>query len=61
VKVGDLVVYKKQINHQSIAVNKTRYIVRRIEEKNGWVFLFGICPPVQASLMKVISRSTQHV
>ncbi len=33
------------------------YIVRRVEEKNNWVFVFGKKGPLSMSLMEVISES----
>ncbi len=33
------------------------YIVRRVEKKNNWVFVFGKKGPLSMSLMEVISES----
>ena len=33
------------------------YIVRRVEEKNNWVFVFGKKGPLSMTLMEVISES----
>ena len=33
------------------------YIVRRVEKKNNWVFVFGRPGPLSMTLMEVISES----
>ena len=56
-KRGDLVCYHNFIIEQGLAEKSQIYLVRRVEEKNNWVFLFGQEIPIQMSLMVVISES----
>ena len=55
-KRGDLVCYHSFIIEQGLAEKSQIYLVRRVEEKNNWVFLFGQEIPIQMSLMVVISE-----
>ena len=36
------------------------YIVRRVEKKNNWVFVFGKQGPLSMNLMEVISESRKQ-
>ena len=55
-KIGDLIRYK-QIHRKPIgAMGETAYLVRWVEKKNNWVCVYGIEPPLQMSLMEVISE-----
>ena len=58
-KVGDLVKYKPTVFHSmpGVAINRAIYIVRWVEKKSDWVCVFGIEPPLQMSMMEVISES----
>ena len=56
-KRGDLVRYHDQIIEQGLADKSQIYLVRRVEEKNNWVYVFGQDVPIQMSLMVVISES----
>ena len=57
-KPGDLIRYKQHDwGSHNVAVNDTIYIVRWVEAKNNWVCVFGIEPPLQMSMMEVISES----
>ena len=55
-KVGDLVVYRRQLNYP-VAINKKVYVVRRVEKGNGWLFVYGLPVPIESRLMKVISEA----
>ena len=57
-KQGDLVRYKHDLwkAHAGIAVNRTIYIVRWVEEQSNWVCVYGIDPPLQMSMMEVVSE-----
>ena len=55
-KRGDLVCYHSFIIEQGLAEKSQIYLVRRVEEKNNWVFLFGQEIPIQMSLMVVVSE-----
>ena len=56
-KRGDLVRYHDQIIEQGLAEWSQIYLVRRVEEENNWVYVFGQDVPIQMSLMVVISKS----
>ena len=55
-KRGDLIRYKQlDWGSHNVAINDRIYIVRWVESKNNWVCVFGIEPPLQMSMMEVIS------
>ena len=56
-KQGDLVRFRPQVQHPAVALDKRIYIVRWTEEKNNWVCVYGIEPPIQMSVMEVVSEA----
>ena len=56
-KRGDLVGYHSFIIDQGLADKSQIYLVRRIEEENNWIFVYGQEVPIQRSIMIVISES----
>ena len=56
-KKGDLIRYHNFIIEQGLAEESQVYLVRRVEKKNNWVYVFGQEIPIQMSLMVVISES----
>lgn len=56
-KRGDIIRYHSFVIEQGLADKSQIYLVRRVEEKNSWVFVFGQEIPIQMSLMVVISES----
>lgn len=54
-KVGDLIKYKDAYS-DFLTAGKT-YLVKRVEPKNDWVFVYGTEVPIQMSLMGVVSES----
>ena len=57
-KRGDLVRHKNHFwGATNVAINKQLYIVRWTEEKNNWVCVFGVEPPLQMSMMEIVSAA----
>ena len=54
-KNGDLIKHKDCFSH-FLTAGKL-YLVRRVEPKNNWVFVYGVELPIQRSIMEVISES----
>jgi len=53
---GDLVRYRSEITIGGRHIVDI-FIVRRIEHKNDWVFVYGNEVPIQGRLMEVISET----
>jgi len=53
-KTGDLVISN---DLYALFQKSTLKIVKRVEKKNNWVFLFGCETPYQMQLWRVISES----
>jgi hypothetical protein len=57
VKVGDLVRFKKNMFTDADGIRPVRtWIVRRMEPKSSWTFLFGMNQPIQTSLLEILSK-----
>ena len=57
-KTGDIIRLRDDFGEQKIHSDMFRpYIVRRVEKKNNWVFVFGKDGPLSMYLMEVISES----
>ena len=57
-KTGDLVILK---DLYTIFQKPTLRIVKRVEKRNNWVYLFGCETPYQMSLWRVISEDLDEV
>ena len=57
-KIGDIIRLRDDFKIHNLHPNMFKpYIVRKVEKKNDWVFVFGKSGPVSMSLMEVISES----
>ena len=54
-KQGDLVRYKDVVS-QLFGLDGI-YIVRRVELKSDWVFVYGVEVPIQIKVMEVVSEA----
>jgi len=59
-KTGDIIRLRDYFAEQKMHPDMFRpYIVRRVEKKNNWVFVFGKQGPLSMYLMEVISESSR--
>ena len=57
-KIGDIIRLTDDFAQMEVYPDMFKlYIVRRVEKKNNWVFVFGKQGPLSMALMKVISES----
>tara|TARA_R100000152_G_C6767599_1_gene192859 strand:+ start:884 stop:1075 length:192 start_codon:yes stop_codon:yes gene_type:complete len=57
-KIGDIIRLTDDFAQMEVYPDMFKlYIVRRVEKKNNWVFVFGKKGPLSMSLMEVISES----
>ena len=57
-KTGDIIRLRDDLLQEGWHTDMYRpYIVRRVEKKNDWVFVFGHDGPLSMALMEVISES----
>ena len=57
-KTGDIIRLRDELVQEGWHTDMYRpYIVRRVEKKNEWVFVFGHDGPLSMALMEVISES----
>ena len=57
-KIGDIIRLTDDCAQMEVYPDMFKlYIVRRVEKKNNWVFVFGKKGPLSMSLMEVISES----
>ena len=57
-KTGDIIRLSDDFAERLMHPDMFRpYIVRRVEKKNNWVFVFGKQGPLSMTLMEVISES----
>ncbi len=57
-KIGDIIRLTDDFAQMEVYPDMFKpYIVRRVEKKNNWVFVFGKKGPLSMTLMEVISES----
>tara|TARA_B100000073_G_C23600615_1_gene520262 strand:- start:415 stop:606 length:192 start_codon:yes stop_codon:yes gene_type:complete len=57
-KTGDIIRLRDDLVQEGWHTDMYRpYIVKRVEKKNNWVFVFGNDGPLSMTLMEVISES----
>jgi len=57
-KTGDIIRLRKDLLQEGWHTDMYRpHIVRRVEKKNEWVFVFGHDGPLSMYLMEVVSES----
>tara|TARA_B100001094_G_scaffold168119_1_gene162601 strand:+ start:726 stop:920 length:195 start_codon:yes stop_codon:yes gene_type:complete len=57
-KTGDIIRLSDDFAQMEVYPDMFKlYIVRRVEKKNNWVFVFGKQGPLSMALMEVISES----
>jgi hypothetical protein len=56
-KLGDIIRCKIEGNCRFLPAGNGIYLVRRLEEENDWVFVYGYDCPMSISLMEIVSES----
>lgn len=60
-KTGDIIRLRSDIVQEGWHTDMFRpHIVRRVEKKNDWVFVFGHTGPLSMHIMEVISESRKQ-